>query len=164
MTSFRHSTCTTVTAYIHVITSRKPHWSHFVPYEQKKHTDCLIVELSSTNLSRAIFLEHPVFRTILSRRLCTEYQNIAVVRSTNMATANSKPVVPTWWSAWRRNSADRIRELVDACTPYTTCHLRDFRLLQQCKWCLCLVVICRGFGTTCRSNLQESSSPRRWDR
>jgi len=147
---------------IHVITSRKPHRSHFVPYEQKTYTDCLIVELSSTNLSRAVFLEHRVFRTILSRRLCTEHQNIAVVRSTNMATENSKPVVPNMVArlapkfGWPDTRTCRCL--------YALHHLRDFRLLPQCKWCLCLVVIYRGFGTTCRSNLQESSSPRRWDR
>lgn len=48
-----------------------------------------------------------------------------------MATENSKPVVPNTvarlapefgWS----DSKIKVRELVDASIPYTTCHLRDF--------------------------------------
>jgi hypothetical protein len=168
MTPFRHLTCTTITAYIHVITSRKPHCSHFVPHEQGTYTHCLIVELGSTNLSRAVFLEHRIFRFILSRSLRTEYPNISVVRSTNMANKNSKPTVPNMVDrlapefGWPDGQI-KVRELVDACTPYTTCHMRDFRLRPRCKWCLRLVVIYRGFDTACPSNLQQSSSPRRWD-
>lgn len=142
-----------ITAYIYVITSRKPHCSQFALYKHWTHTDCLIVELSSTNLSRAVFLKHPLFRIILSWRLHTEYPNISVVLSTNMATKNSKPMVPNMvarlapefgWPDCKIN----VRRLVDASTPYTTCHLRDFRLLPRCKCRLCLVVIYRGCGTT----------------
>jgi len=168
VTSFRHSTCTTSTAYIHAITSRKPHCSHFVPQEKRTHW-----------LSNRRTQQHKPQQGGISGAPSISYHLIqtstywvsqtAVVRSTNMATENSKPMVPNMvarlapefgWS----DSKIKVRELVDVSTPYTTCHLRDFRLLPRCKWCFRLVVIYRGFGTTCRSNLQESSSLRRWDR